>query len=155
MREILFRGKTKDAKNWVVGSLVNTYDHYTRAQHCFIVDDDYEDHEETEVLPESVGQYTELTDKNGKKIFEGDIAKLYTNGYMPSVDIGTVTIKDGMAGIEYHTDITRKYGWNPYFYRFGDSGEWRDMGASGKITYNFEVIGNIHDNPELLEKEKE
>lgn len=131
MREILFRGKTKTIKRgeWIEGSLVNTYDWYTREQHCFIVDDDYEDHDEWEVDPQTVGQYTGLKDKNGKLIFEGDIY--------------------------HHGDLNIKY-----------IVQWLDSGFKGKqlkssshagLEYwadKIEIIGNIHDIPELLEGQK-
>jgi len=71
-------------------------------------------------------QYTGLKDKNGKKIYEGDILK--TQGTEPQYD--TVS-------------------WN-------DNGYWECMGFKGKIIkeLEFEVIGNIYENPELLEAEK-
>jgi hypothetical protein len=137
MREILFRGKTKDAKSWVVGSLVNTYDHYTRDQHCFIVDDDYEDHEETEVLPKSVGQYTGLTDKNGKKIFEGDI--IINNPKYPRPTKYSVYMDEERGG----------------YFPFA-CGDWCGCCEIEVVYYpkECEVVGNIHDNPELMEKEE-
>ena len=139
MREILFRGKEKYTKSWAVGSLVNTYDHYTRAQHCFIVDDDYEDHEETEVLPETVGQYTGLTDKNGKKIFEGDIVEGHCHSQWSH--------RLQRCVVEYDRDtfIARHY--------VEQGGVMRYYSYKVLFSKDVVVIGNIHDNPELLKGE--
>lgn len=135
MREILFRGKAKTIRRgeWIEGSLVNTYDWYTREQHCFIVDDDYEDHDEWEVDPETVGQYTGLNDSTGKMIFEGDIVQ-YKN-----------SIEQAKGLVEFE-------GCRFYF-------KWIDITEPNGALYFFqcekelEIIGNRFDNPELLVKE--
>lgn len=131
MREILFRGKTYDGR-WVEGS----YGHstiigedtyvatviYSNDTNLFTADWD-------EVISETVGQYTGLTDKNGKKIFEGDIIKRMWNG---SLSIYQVVFDKYLAAF---IGETKPYG---MFTTFDGDGEW------------FEVIGNIHDNPELI-----
>ncbi len=79
----------------------------------------------TEVIHETVGQYTGLTDKNGKKIFEGDIVLTNEDG------TGVVTWDDDDGMFTVNTDTVSL--------NFGNY--W---------ACEFEVIGNIHDNPELI-----
>ena len=132
MREILFRGKRTDNGEWVEG-------YYYKAKYCRTDDElcDYitvphpKEYNEPSshyiVDPDTVGQYTGLTDKNGKKIFEGDIVKRFWFGkmcvYQIDYDNGLASFI-GRAGMKFTT----------FDY---DSEE-------------FEVIGNIYDNPELL-----
>lgn len=94
------------------------------------------------VIPETVGQYTDLTDKNGKKIFEGDIVKFTTwdhNG-SDTQHIGVVKFACGMWGIW-------KTPKNEYW---GDDGAF-ELYMVHSNDDEIEVIGNIHSNPELLE----
>ena len=81
------------------------------------------------IIPESVGQYTGLTDKNGKKIFEGDIVKTSHGG---STYYAKIEWDDGSFWVTNHDIQMPSY-----------------ISEVSK-TY-LEVIGNIHDNPELLE----
>lgn len=146
MREILFRGKRQDDGEWVFGS----YEFEPRRKGAFgqtISDLDHERHyivskknyEYWEVVPKTVGEYTGLTDKNGKKIFEGDIVK-----YQP--EDATVPM---YSRVEYFAD--------KYNYPAFDLAE-HDYEANGLQCAHeeggCEVIGNIHDNPELLEAEE-
>ena len=136
MREILFRGKRVDNGEWVEGYYVydnsgQTTEHPT----AYIVH--LNKHPcgwsliPFEVIPDTVGQDTGLTDKNGKKIFEGDIVK--TNKFNEP---------NKKYIIKYNLQFGAFIGedkYHMYFTTFdGDSDQ-------------FEVIGNIHDNPELLE----
>lgn len=136
MREILFRGKRIDNGEWVCGSLSLEY-----LQECGCVmispssDDCYK------VYPETVGQFTGLTDKNGKRIFEGDIVKTMSSGAVGVVAFGTGTFD---SGIYCYT------GWNLKD-KYGNVDHNELFVYGDEPYYGFEVIGNIHDNPELME----
>ena len=97
------------------------------------------------VNPETVGQFTGMPDKNGKGIFEGDIVKFTSNPFEHSY-VGEVVFHNGAFCIKYKVWKTRID-----YHRIGKTDTWQDMGASGEVTYSYEIIGNIHDNPELLE----
>ena len=116
MREILFRGKQKNNGEWIYGDLV------TKQNIC--IANDW--HEVIRVDDETVGQYTGLTDKNGKKIFDDDIVK---------------DIVGGIYKVVYDTEYMR-------FAFEQDSIKWGLEGFDSVM--DFEVIGNIYDNPELL-----
>ena len=127
MREILFRGKRTDNYEWIEGSLCTTIpsdeDFYTISYFDF---EGY--YIEEKVIPETVGQYTGLTDKNGKKIFEGDIIQFCTGMKLHYI------VEFGLGGF-----MVSRY----------------DIRDAIINVYNCpcEVIGNIHDNPELLKED--
>lgn len=132
MREILFRGK--DIKgNWYEGLLTHNI-----AKDEWYISNKAGIPTAYQVRPETLGQYTGLTDKNGIRIFEGDIIKVDddfdTFGKMAG-EIREVWFKDGGFRLKpkYPSTIAR-----------GDRGYWMEDGA------DFEVIGNVWDNPELL-----
>ena len=121
MREILFRGKRADNGEWIEGFLVKKFDKW------YIYDFDFLPYS-SEITPETAGQYTGLTDKNGKKIFEGDIVKT-TLGI-------TRIVFDKCRGFGGYSDQKRKTGSLIYL-------QGIDLALG-------EIIGNIHNNPELL-----
>lgn len=131
MREILFRGKDLNTGRWKYGD-------YARVQNPFSEDGLPLKHlicEGTnvfnqEVITETVGQYTGLTDKNGKKIFEGDIIRIPGSN------------KKGLPASVRFNPICSAF----EIQRIGYSA----IGLDG-VKYWGEVVGNIHDNPELLE----
>ena len=146
MREILFRGKRKDNGKWVEGFFVKRIEPLTLIPKCYILVQEEDTsgitgeptgHLNTEfswyeVIPETFGQYTGLKDKNGKRIFEGDICQHEKTRRTISVSWhGT------MAG----------YVWSK---RIEDSNLF-DFGELFRVHDKYAVIGNIHDNPELLE----
>lgn len=91
-----------------------------------------------EVIPETVGEYTNLTDKNDKKIFEGDIIK-QINSYDKLEITGFVRFSKSSQFVISHTYTEKE---NCYK---------RGMKKAFAIKTNCEIIGNIYDNPELLE----
>ena len=124
MREILFRGKQPVTNEWVYGSLlteINPFDKELIMTHIY-------DKNCNEILvnPETVGEYAGLTDKNGVKIFEGDIAIVFDGEY-----INELISYDNEHGA-FVIGNTSLWYWLP----------------------DIEVIGNIYDNPELLEAVK-
>lgn len=159
MREILFRGKRIDNGEWVEGCGIIATENWVS---IFTVIDDIDENSsevnEIEVLPETVGQYVGKTDKNGKKIFEGDIiryADLYDyNCYLEcidnseaydDIDLGNIwTIDEVVYGI--------KVGYPAFDLNKSDFeiNGLSELSESGQ--YFYEVIGNIHDNPELIQR---
>ena len=147
MREILFRGKTTGGE-WFYGSLVHRTLFYGDPCDDYVIlsdgEFDFDYYEDHEVITETVGQFTELTDKNGKKVFEGDILK-FTDINADYEWIGRVEF--GNPNEEYNWGFQLVYikGEKPNT----DILLWFDMEDTGAFA---EVIGNIHDNPELLEE---
>ena len=132
MREFLFRGKDKHTGEMIFGTLDNIDEPY---QILFRNPNRNNNVETHTVIAETVGQFTGLTDKNGTRIFEGDIVickkEIYGNFIDSCVEIGFVEMKHGAFGLH------RKQG---YYRPFKD---WLE-------DYEYEVIGNIHDNPDIL-----
>lgn len=136
MREILFRGKRMDNGDWVEGYL---YEHEPplvgivsekdepEASKWFIARTGFADWnmprpvELVEVDPSTVGQYTGLKDKNGKRIFEGDVLSIWN-------DRNDVVVFEDGAFIMEDTEIPMRF------------------------AIKFEVIGNVHDNPEFMKE---
>ena len=128
MREILFRGKTLNDNEWVIGAGVYKSEGYT-----WIITDDVTKTENRgtgsdAIISETIGQYTGLTDKNGKNIFEGDIILW---GLAPCV-------------VKYDIENAR--------FMFYENGKYLKNGFNKDTMEMKEVIGNIHDNPELLKE---
>lgn len=151
MREILFRGKHIHALmqnrhldgTWVYGYLCD--ENYINA----VDEDEYGGKFTSEMLvnPETVCQYTGLTDKNGRKIFEGDIVK----GVAYSTDfVGYIVWIDAIAGFGVR-----------YFNKHREPTAWENSSILKAIQrwkqpneFQAEIIGNIFDNPELLKGDK-
>lgn len=137
MREILFRGKRIDNSQWVEGDLLRTKFYPDDSEHSLIFTATVEFPRSefggaNEISPESVGQFTGLTDKNGKRIFEGDIVDCWSEGVNAQ---GTVQQRrDGLWIIFPAWQKTIMWGLCPDEYS----------------NTSVEVIGNIHDNPELI-----
>ena len=133
MREILFRGKRTHNGEWVYGDFVRGNERKSLRDSIFVYDSETQSFNDYEINPSTLGQYTGLTDKNGKRIFEGDIAKVLQG---KDKDIAYVGFENGAFMLYPKTgNIYERTLWE-YWYN-----DW-----------DVEVIGNIHENPELLEK---
>ena len=155
MREILFRGKRTDNGEWVEGFYVCLFEkekgfykpnHYIFDGNIKLGEERYVGHGnyvqevticKRKIDEKTVGQYTGLTDKNGNKVFEGDIVE---------------EVYDTHRGSRYEVRMSEERGgWYPFA---------RDDGC-GCCSWEVancdycEVIGNIHDNPELLKEERD
>ena len=122
MREIKFRGFNTKRNQWLHGSHI-----LNRGTH-FVAPDEFADGktwEDYEVEEESIGQFTGLHDKNGKEIYEGDIVR-----YRPNNKTYQVVFKDGI------------------FFGEGIDGD----GAASHFFPSCEIVGNVYNNPKLIEK---
>ena len=126
MREILFRGKRIDTREWVYGNLIQRNIWGAVFPIIRAEDNGYGNFKEWEVIPETVGQYIGLKDKNGKKIFEGD-----------------VLIFDGDKFVISWND--ERCGFRMDYWMFDEQYDLSEFWPTS------EVIGNIHDNPEVKE----
>ena len=156
MREILFRAKRVDNCTWVKGYYMY---HSKREKHVILTHGS----KFIEVIPETVGQFTGLTDKNGVKIFEGDILNISEFWNKAMIDFSyeercLFELNDlkGELHKKYITDVIYeqgcfviKTGKEDYdCYAFALEGNQKHS----QPIFDCEIIGNIHNNPELLNK---
>lgn len=141
MREILFKAKRVIDGEWVEGCLLIDYitGQYFIHQYGNSVNESDKVGEEGclrflafEVAPETLCQYTGLTDKNGKKIWYNDICIIHSSN---------IDEEDGCFTVE----------WDGEGARFALYGEWLTVDFDNLYSYECEAVGNIFDNPELLE----
>ena len=148
MRESLFRGKRKDNGEWICGDLLQDVESGICAIVSYVnLGGNIHDLSEScifAVIPETVGQYTGLTDKNGVKIFEGDIVK---GTAYSATTIGVIVWIDEISSF----GVRRVNAPNPTAWE--NSSILRCVSLGKTDEFAAEVIGNIHDNPELLKKE--
>ena len=130
MREIKFRGKRVDNGEWVYGDLNHVGGFGTK--HVQIYRDSIDEQHSPEVDPETVGQFTGLKDKDGVDIYEGDIVS-GCNGSINGVawPTGNIVIVWRKEKAEFNVPL------------------WGDF-VNQNRTHWFKIIGNIHENPELL-----
>lgn len=130
MREILFRGKRIDNGEWVEGYYIGEQEMVEKKAHWILDKNDiFGRFHYRSIDPNTLGQYTGLTDKNGKKIFEGDI---FTDG----LSIWDVIYNKGSLCINF-------------------GGQYVPLTQVLRGVIDNDIIGNIHDNPELLEANNE
>ena len=134
MREYLFHGKRVDNGEWVEGYYVKAEKLDKSGYEHFIIEESAEGSSHL-VIPESVGQYTGMNDKNNRKTFEGDIVRL--DEYVKSA----FDVNDGVV----------KYGWGGFY--IGDFSTLNSLNALAAFdgVLRGEVIGNVFENADLLE----
>lgn len=131
MREHLFRGKRMDNGEWVEGGIVHQTNYYGDPWDAwFIIDGtdtprDFNIGPDYRVEPDTVGEYASKNDRNGVRIFEGDIVK-WEHGIVPTVQVSF---------------------WGRWVLRYRDTVY---TGLYGLDESKLAVIGNVHDNPKLL-----
>jgi uncharacterized phage protein (TIGR01671 family) len=146
MREILFRGKRKDNGEWIEGGYYredytdNVYITFWNSFGLGFMDS-------CQVERSTVGQYIGLEDKNGKRIFEGDIVE-YNDGY--DYFKGEVVFENGSFGVGSREVIGLSTGCCDNFANLWQL-FWDQEVTDEPELYYCTVIGNIHDNPKLME----
>lgn len=135
MRQIKFRGKRNDQDEWVFGDLIEE-----NGGDTYIVQANIIQWKQFEADPDTVSQFTGLTDRNGKEIYEGDIVKVVDSD-------NEVDPLDSDTGIGEVIFLVESGLW--YISSTIHNGLF-DINDS----YYIEIIGNIHDNPELLNEKQ-
>lgn len=136
MREILFRGKRTFNGEWVKGD----YQHFYMESGEYVPYISSWGNYTKQIIPETLGQFSNVKDKNDEPMFEGDIVDvLIGTGIKYPEPVGfkaVVDFKDGAFGIKWNRGVVE---------------EFTPFASYYKPNVTFTVIGNIHDNPELLE----
>lgn len=162
MREIKFRGQRTDNKEWIIGDLCKSISGLPCIMpNAFFATREFEDAEEDKpqvisdslaiggffpVIPETVGQYTGLKDKNGVEIYDGDIVNFHIFTQELGINYGVSEGEKEFKGYICFEELGLA------FKQSEEDEEWFYLVYSPGMIHeeSFEVIGNIHSNPELL-----
>lgn len=144
MRKIEFRGIDIETGKWVFGDLHTLCDkphiHTEKSKFPYAGKRSF-------VIQKTIGQFTGLLDKHGKKIFEGDIVCKHDLTFNLRYE-GVVVYNSAIGCFRIHSEskgTTMRMG-------FEASDVYEDGQCTVPVKYDYEVIGNIHDNPELIKK---
>lgn len=160
MREILFKAKRKDNGEWVEGNLITNERNENQKYIGYIFDERngvIEDFDLVEVISDTLCQYTGLTDKNGKKIWENDILK-FNDEIWDSCYTSCGTEYDSWEvenyGVVGYCDYSARYDFTKY--KYNENQVEADLHENHDIEFfefvkEHEVVGNIFDDSELLE----
>ena len=144
MREIIFRGKRLDNGEWAEGYFVNLWMINYQKHQPIITDNNAVSYD---VDPSTIGQYTGLIDKNGERVWEGDILHI-------------ARIADGLGGyyqppLDYPVNVVVKWDLCAWMWETLCEDKRYISFPNAWSHYECEIIGNVHDNPELLKEEDE
>ncbi len=146
-RQIKFRGKRVDTGEWVIGCLVGYHQaYYDGNSNRVCIDSGILT--TTEVISDTVGQFTGLLDKNGKEIYEGDIVMWgHLKDGRSDETPPRIAIVKLFPSLHFLAVTKTEFG-TPYAFHYG-------CFAYQNTDKYLEIIGNIHDNPELRKGGKE
>ena len=139
-REILFRGKRVDNGEWIEGYFLPGNERQSLHPCIFVYLPETQNFECFDIDIDTLGEYTGVKDKNGTRIFEGDIIKI--TGFHTTA----------IAAVKYGSTSEKSTHWGWYF-DDNDGHTYFLMSKAFCEDYNAIIIGNIHDNPELLKGE--
>ena len=162
MREILFRAKTVKNVHWIWGDLFHAGTEPSDGEFAISYWDDEDGWMNENVQPGTIGQFTGLLDKHGKRVFEGDILRVkeYENALMKTFSddpnrFDLFTLEEIKA--EYIAEYVSPVVWDEGGFQISSNGDYFDMWCASLFgdmkrsspIFEFEVIGNIHDNPDI------
>lgn len=148
-REIKFRGKRIDNGEWAYGGGI--YINIESKLGFIVVDGGTDEGARNYIIPETAGQFIGLTDKNEKDVYSGDIIQLYKYDNFKDYTFKyekAVVWKDGA----FHPDIkVVKFMYGSFVIWSDLIGDYRCFANLARPGEQFEVIGNIYQNPELIQ----